>query len=106
MQNGQSKNEQNKNFPKQIATLPLDCLYIPFQLIAAKGHQSPGEQILYGLYDTDGILRFMGGDRESCMAYAELFELPSIECCLLPLPELSPSIVRGQKRVHRAMSNS
>ena len=42
---------------------------------------------MFGLYDPDGILRFMGSDKEACMAYAELFDLPSQSCSLMPLPE-------------------
>lgn len=28
-----------------------------------------------GLYDQDGVLRYAGGDRDDCLAYAELFAL-------------------------------
>ena len=61
---------------------------------------------MYVLYDTDGILRFIGGDKEACLAYAELFELPSVECCLMPLPESNVIKVRGQKKVHQATNNN
>ncbi len=30
---------------------------------------------MLGLYDSDGVLRFAGRDREDCLAYAELFAL-------------------------------
>ncbi len=66
----------------------------------------PKDAILVGLYDTDGILRFTGADREACLAYAELFELKSIECSLMSLPEPNQLSIKGQKRVPRAMSNS
>ena len=30
---------------------------------------------MYGIYDRDGILRFLNSDREACIDYAKLFEL-------------------------------
>ena len=42
---------------------------------------------MYGLYDTDGILRFFCSDREACLAYAELFDLRSMEYFLMALPD-------------------
>jgi hypothetical protein len=30
---------------------------------------------LVGLYDSQGVLRFAGRDREDCLAYADLFSL-------------------------------
>jgi len=44
---------------------------------------------LYGLYDTEGILRFTCSDKEACIAYAELFDFSSIEFSLMPLPEIN-----------------
>ncbi len=38
---------------------------------------------MYGLYDRDGILRFVNSDREACLDYAELFELNSSKYSLL-----------------------
>ena len=32
---------------------------------------------MYGLYDKEGILRFVDSDKDVCIAYAELFELGS-----------------------------
>ena len=40
---------------------------------------------MYGLYDRDGVLRFVNSDREACLDYAELFELNSANCCLMNL---------------------
>ena len=40
---------------------------------------------MYGLYDRDGLLRFVNSDREACLDYAELFELNSENCCLMNL---------------------
>ncbi len=44
---------------------------------------------LYGLYDTEGMLRFTCTDKEACMAYAKLFDLSSIEFSLMPLSEIN-----------------
>ena len=38
---------------------------------------------MYGLYDTEGILRFVNSDKEACLAYAELFELSSTNYFLM-----------------------
>ena len=40
---------------------------------------------MYGLYDKEGILRFVDSDKDACIAYAELFELGSKNYCLLDL---------------------
>ena len=37
---------------------------------------------MYGLYDKDGILRFVNSDKEACLDYARLFELNSAHFCL------------------------
>ena len=42
---------------------------------------------MYGLYDKDGILRFINSDKDACLAYAELFELSSANFSLLNLSE-------------------
>ena len=42
---------------------------------------------MYGLYDKDGILRFVNSDREACLDYVELFELNSARFCLMNLIE-------------------
>ena len=61
---------------------------------------------MYGLYDTDGVLRFVGGDREACVDYAKLFDLPSVECCFIALPEPSALGFNDHQKFHRAMSSS
>jgi len=38
---------------------------------------------MYGLYDKEGILRFVDSDKYVCIAYAELFELGSTNYCLM-----------------------
>ena len=40
---------------------------------------------MYGLYDKEGILRFIDSDKDACIAYAELFELCSTNYCLMDL---------------------
>ena len=40
---------------------------------------------MYGLYDKEGILRFVDSDKDACIAYAELFELGSRNYCLMDL---------------------
>ena len=40
---------------------------------------------MYGLYDREGILRFVDSDKDACIAYAELFELGSTNYCLMNL---------------------
>ena len=40
---------------------------------------------MYGLYDEDGILRFINSDKEACIAYAKLFEISSANFSLLNL---------------------
>ena len=40
---------------------------------------------MYGLYDKEGILRFVDSDKDACIAYAELFELNSANYCLIEL---------------------
>ncbi len=40
---------------------------------------------MYGLYDRDGILRYVNSDKKACLDYAELFELQSTNFCLMNL---------------------
>ena len=40
---------------------------------------------MYGLYDKEGILRFVDSDKGACIAYAELFELDTTNYCLMDL---------------------
>ena len=40
---------------------------------------------MYGLYDKEGILRFVDSDKDACIAYAELFELGSTNYRLMDL---------------------
>ena len=56
---------------------------------------------MYGLYDKQGLLRFVDSDKDACIAYAELFELGTTNYCLIDLnndtqkikiPNLDPSL--------------
>ena len=38
---------------------------------------------MYGLYDKEGILRFVDSDKDACIAYAELFGLAATNYCLM-----------------------
>ena len=40
---------------------------------------------MFGLYDKEGILRFIDSDKDACIAYAELFDLGSTNYCLIDL---------------------
>ena len=40
---------------------------------------------MYGLYDKEGILRFVDSDKDACIEYAELFDLGSTNYCLMDL---------------------
>ncbi len=40
---------------------------------------------MYGLYDKEGILRFVDSDKDACIAYAKLFEICSTNYCLIDL---------------------
>ena len=40
---------------------------------------------MFGLYDKEGILRFVDSDKDACIAYAELFDLGSTSYCLMDL---------------------
>ena len=52
---------------------------------------------MFGLYDRDGILRFVNSDREACLDYAELFELTSVDFCLIKIDrEKNINLVQNQ----------
>ena len=40
---------------------------------------------MFGLYDRDGVLRFVNSDSEACLDYAKLFELESKNFILMNL---------------------
>ena len=49
---------------------------------------------MYGLYDKEGILRFVDSDKDACIAYAELFELGSTNYCLMDLANDTKKVKR------------
>ena len=50
---------------------------------------------MYGLYDKEGILRFVDSDKDACIAYAELFELGSTNYCLMDLANDTKKVKGG-----------
>jgi len=50
---------------------------------------------MFGLYDKQGILRFVDSDKDVCIAYAELFELSSTNYCLIDLAYDDTNKVKG-----------
>ena len=48
---------------------------------------------MYGLYDKEGILRFVDSDKDACIAYAALFELGSTNYCLMNLANDAKKII-------------
>ena len=40
---------------------------------------------MYGIYDRDGVLRYLNSDKGACLDYAELFELNAEHFCLMNL---------------------
>ena len=42
---------------------------------------------MFGLYDKEGILRYINSDKDACIAYAELFDLNSSSYSLMSLNE-------------------
>ena len=61
---------------------------------------------MYGLYDNQGILRFINSDRDACIAYAELFELGSSKFCLIDLHETQIKKGITNPVLNRAGNNS
>ena len=47
---------------------------------------------MYGLYDKEGILRFVDSDKDACIAYAELFELGTTNYCLIDLAKNTKTV--------------
>ena len=61
---------------------------------------------MYGLYDRQGILRFVNSDKDACLAYAELFDLGSTSYCLLNLNENTNKINDTNLDLNQEESNS
>ena len=52
---------------------------------------------MVGLYDREGMLRFVGSSMEACLDYAALFEIPLSPSSLQALPEPVAIRVRGSQ---------
>ena len=57
---------------------------------------------MYGLYDKEGILRFVDSDKDACIAYAELFELSSTNYCLMDLANDTKK-VKNNTNLHQSL---
>ena len=53
---------------------------------------------MVGLYDGEGVLRFVGTSAQACLDYAALFELPLVMCFLETLPEPATIRIRDHRR--------
>ena len=61
---------------------------------------------MYGLYDREGVLRFIDSDKEVCIAYAELFELSSTNYCLMDLANNNQNITKSNLDHNQAKNNN
>ncbi len=55
---------------------------------------------MVGLYDREGMLRFVGRSIEACRDYAALFDIPLAPCSLQDLPEPVNSSLKIRGRRH------
>ena len=61
---------------------------------------------MYGLYDKEGILRFVDSDKDACIAYAELFELGSTNYCLMDLADVKKKVIGTNLDQSRGENNN
>ena len=61
---------------------------------------------MYGLYDKDGLLRFVNSDKEACLDYAELFELNSTHYCLMDLANNNQKVKNSNLDQNQAKNNN
>ena len=61
---------------------------------------------MYGLYDKEGILRFIDSDKDACIAYAELFELGSTNYCLIDLTSDTRRVINTNLDQSQGVSNN
>ena len=61
---------------------------------------------MYGLYDREGILRFVDPDKDACLAYAELFELGSTNYCLMNLADNKNNIKKVNLDLNQVENNN
>ena len=48
---------------------------------------------MYGLYDKEGILRYVNSDKDACLAYAELFDFNTENYSLMSLNDTPEEFV-------------
>ena len=53
---------------------------------------------MVGLYDREGMLRFVGSSLEACVEYADLFQIQLAPSSLQDLDQLNGVIIRGRRR--------
>ena len=61
---------------------------------------------MYGLYDKEGILRYINSDKGACIAYAELFELSSTNYCLMELADKTNKVEETNLDLNQAENNN
>ena len=61
---------------------------------------------MYGLYDKEGILRFIDSDKDACIAYAELFELGSTNYCLMDLTSDTRRVINTNLDQSQGVNNN
>ena len=61
---------------------------------------------MYGLYDKEGILRFVNSDKDACIAYAQLFNLNSTDYCLMNLLDNKSNLNKTILDQNQAMYNN
>ena len=61
---------------------------------------------MYGLYDKEGILRYVNSDKKACLAYAELFELSSNSYSLMNIVEGEDDFKNITLDHHQAENNN
>ena len=61
---------------------------------------------MYGLYDKEGILRFVDSDKDACIAYAELFELSTANYCLMNLTDNTSNVNDINLDLNQAENNN
>ena len=58
------------------------------RIIDLDSFKTRSNQQMYGLYDREGILRYVNSDKDACLEYAALFELNDKNYSLLSLNNL------------------
>ena len=61
---------------------------------------------MYGLYDKEGILRFVDSDKDACIAYAELFELGSTNYCLMDLANDAKKVTNTSTNLNQSLGGN